>query len=143
MILLLLCTIFFSSCNSNKTGTIVNENTILYSDEKISNKSNLIKNDISGEWLHSDLLHKKTVDILKEPKANLNSAEYRIRMFFDNSGSYISYFGPQETKGKWKIEHDILYMKPYGLEWEAYKYEYKANELLIYENEFLIALVRK
>ena len=143
MILLLLSTIFFSSCGSNETSTKVNENSILYSDEKISNKSNLIKNDISGDWIHSDFLHKKTVDMLKETKANLNSAEYRIRMFFDNNGSYISYFGPQETKGKWKIEDGFLYMKPYGLEWKPYKYEYKDDELLIYENEFLIALIRK
>ena len=67
----------------------------------------------------------------------------RIRMFFDNSGSYISYFGTQKTNGKWKIEDSFLYMKPYGLEWKPYKYEYKNNELLIYENEFLIALIRK
>ena len=106
-----------------------------------SSSSNVI--DIVGTWVQNDDLYNKEVKEIDEPMGNLSDAFGKIELSFNEDSTYTSYFDAQIHKGEWKIENNLFYMKRNDTNWEGYKYKLNKNELFIYVEPWLMALLKK
>jgi len=106
-----------------------------------SSSSNVI--DIVGTWVQNDNLYNKEVKEIDEPMGNLSDAFGEIKLSFNEDFTYTSYFDAQIHNGEWKIENNLFYMKRNDTNWEGYKYKINKNELFIYVEPWLMALLKK
>ena len=111
------------------------------SENVVSPSSNAI--DIVGTWVQNDDLYNKEVKEIDEPMGNLSEAFGEIKLSFNEDSTYTSYFDAQIHKGEWKIENNLFYMKRNDTNWEGYKYKLNKNELFIYVEPWLMALLKK
>ena len=100
-------------------------------------------NDVIGTWIQNDVLYNQEVAKLDKPMGNLSEAFGEIKLVFNKDFTYKSYFGNQIHNGKWKIENDLFYMKRNDTNWLGYKYKINGNELFIYDDPWLMALIKK
>ena len=111
------------------------------SENVVSSSSNAT--DIIGTWVQNDDLYNKEVKEIDEPMGNLSDAFGKIELSFNEDSTYTSYFDAQIHKGEWKIENNLFYMKRNDTNWEGYKYKLNKNELFIYVEPWLMALLKK
>jgi len=105
--------------------------------------SDFSDNFIIGTWIQNEALYKKEVMKLNKPMGNLSEAFGEIKLIFNRDYTYQTYFDNQIHNGLWKISNDLFYMKRDDMDWIGYKYKISNNELLIYADPWLMALVRK
>ena len=111
------------------------------SENVVSPSSNAI--DILGTWVQNDDLYNKEVKEIDEPMGNLSDAFGEIKLSFNEDSTYTSYFDAQIHNGEWKIENNLFYMKRNDTNWEGYKYKLNKNELFIYVEPWLMALLKE
>ena len=97
---------------------------------------------LEGTWYYSRELFNQEQAVITEPKADL-SYNFKIKMTFNNEGDFTSFLDNQITKGKWKIEDDLLHMFLKDRGWLSYSYKHSGNQLVIYDREYIIALERR
>ena len=105
--------------------------------------NNSIPSDITGTWYYNQNLYQKEIQAIDEPRYDLSESYKIIKMIFNKNGSFTSYLDKQITKGKWEIKDSLLYMTPNKNKTGIYEFKYLNNELIIYDRDFVIALVRR
>tara|TARA_Y100000758_G_scaffold183857_1_gene130866 strand:+ start:274 stop:642 length:369 start_codon:yes stop_codon:yes gene_type:complete len=98
---------------------------------------------ITGTWHYNQNLYQKEVQAIDQPRFDLSESYEIIKMIFNKNGSFTSYLDKQTTKGKWEIKDSLLYMTPNKKKTGIYEFKYLDNELIIYDRDFVIALVRR
>ena len=105
--------------------------------------NNSIPSDIAGTWYYNQNLYQKEIQAIDEPRYDLSESYKIIKMILNKNGSFTSYLDKQITKGKWEIIDSLLYMSPNKKKTGIYEFKYLNNELIIYDRDFVIALVRR
>ena len=130
IILLFLC-LFLFNCDSN------NKNTSNSIDIKT------MQHPIYGSWKFNRELFQKEQNKIKENQFNLSDIDPNIKMIFYKNNQFKSYYDNQVTKGKWKIENDLLFMDTNEMgKWKSFKFTLRANELVIFDRNYIIALTK-
>ena len=99
--------------------------------------------NVIGTWIQDDDLYNQEVAKLDKPMGNLSEAFGEIKLVFNADSTYKSYFDGQLYVGKWKIENGLFYMKRSDASWLGYQYRINGNELFIYDDPWLMALIKK
>ena len=69
-----------------------------------------VQDSIYGSWKFNRELFQKEQNKIKENQFNLSDIDPNIKMIFYKNNYFKSYYDNQVTKGKWKIENDLLFI---------------------------------
>ena len=130
IVLLFLC-LFILNCENNK--------------QNVNNSIDIktIQHPIYGSWKFNRELFQREQNKIKENQFNLSDIDPNIKMIFYKNNQFKSYYDNQVTKGKWKIENDLLFMDTNEMgKWKSFKFTLRANELVIFDRNYIIALTK-
>ena len=130
IVLLFLC-LFVLNCDNNK--------------QNVNNSIDIktVQHPIYGSWKFNRELFQKEQNKIKENQFNLSDIDPNIKMIFYKNNQFKSYYDNQVTKGKWKIENDLLFMDTNEMcKWKSFKFTIRTNELVIFDRNYIIALTK-
>ena len=131
LIVLLFICLFLFNCENNK--------------QNVNNSIDIeaVQNSIYGSWKFNRELFQKEQNKIKENQFNLSDIDPNIKMIFYKNNYFKSYYDNQVTKGKWKIENDLLFMDTNEMgKWKSFKFTIRTNELVIFDRNYIIALTK-
>ena len=131
LIVLLFICLFLFNCENNK--------------QNVNNSIDIeaVQNSIYGSWKFNRELFQKEQNKIKENQFNLSDIDPNIKMIFYKNNQFKSYYDNQVTKGKWKIENDLLFMDTNEMgKWKSFKFTIRTNELVIFDRNYIIALTK-